>query len=300
MSMRLNFLLLIFYIVLVAAEASAQANGIITVHGDIDKYYPVTWKDGNWTGHLPTNLQVGRADVHTNSSWRGSLVSSFRYHVNNYGHQTKFINASIASFNANFIAGWRDATDNSTSYRIIIWLKGGGTTYYYNADTDVSPVVYDNVQNSLPYNEDNGPSHTFKTAVDHYVNTSGESFPLNAYFNGDRTNHFKGNLGIGTTDTKGHKLAVAGSIVAESVKVKLQGSWPDYVFNENYKLMPLAETKVYVERNGHLPDMPSADQVKKDGIDIGEINAKFLKKIEELTLHVIELKKELDDLKAKK
>lgn len=298
--MKVKILLFMLCASVVAVHTYGQTSGSITVHGDIDKYYPVTWKDGNWGIHRQTNLQIGRADVHTNSSWRGSLISSFSYHINNYGHQTKFINASIASFNASFIGGWRDATDNSTSFRIIIWLKGGGTTYHYNADAEVSPVVYDNIQNALPYQEANGPTLTFKTTIDPYVNTSGESFPLSAYFNGDGTNHFKGNLGIGTTDTKGHKLAVAGSVVAESVKVKLQGSWPDYVFDENYKLMSLAETKVYVERNGHLPDMPSADHVKKDGIDIGEINAKLLKKIEELTLHLIELKKEVDDFKAKK
>lgn len=298
--MKLKILLFVLCASFMTTDAFSQTSGSITVHGDFDKYYPVTWKDGNWLGHRQTNLQVGRADVHTNSSWRGSFVSSFSYHVNNYGHQAKFINASIASFNANFIGGWRDATDNNTSFRIIIWLKGGGTTYYYNADADVSPLVYDNVQNPLPYNEDGGPSHTFKTMIDPYVNISGESFPSVAYFNGAGTNHFKGNLGIGTTDTKGHKLAVAGSVVAESVKVKLQGSWPDYVFDENYRLMPLHEAEEYIVSHGHLPDMPSADEVKKNGIDIGEINAKLLKKIEELTLHLIQLKKEVDDLKAKR
>lgn len=297
--MKLKFLVVLLCFSIKTMDTAAQVSGSIIVHGDFDKYYPVTWQDGNWNNKIPTTLKIGRPDVHANSDWRGSLIASFEYHVSNWGNGANFIKGAMTSHRADFIAGWADATGWNNGNRIIIWLRGGGTTYSYQADAYVEPAVYDNVQNPLPYLETNGPAHSYKTSIDPYVNISGDSFPLLAYFNGDGTSHFKGNLGIGTTDTKGHKLAVAGSMVAESVKVKLQGSWPDYVFDEKYRLMPLAETKQYVERNGHLPDMPSADEVKKEGIDIGEINAKLLKKIEEFTLHLIQLQKEVDDLKIK-
>ncbi|GAA0558509.1 hypothetical protein [Chitinophaga japonensis] len=101
-----------------------------------------------------------------------------------------------------------------------------------------------------------------------------------------------GSMGIGVTDTKGYKLAVAGSMIAEKVKVKLQGNWPDYVFAEGYELLPIHELASYVQSNQHLPDVPSAKEVEKEGLDVGEMNKQLLKKIEELTLYVIQLKQE--------
>jgi hypothetical protein len=106
-----------------------------------------------------------------------------------------------------------------------------------------------------------------------------------------------GNVSIGTSDAKGYKLAVAGNMIAESVKVQLQSAWPDYVFKKDYQLPSLEETENQIKENGHLPGIPSANEVKSNGIDLGEMNAILLKKIEELTLHLIEQKKELNKVK---
>jgi hypothetical protein len=100
-----------------------------------------------------------------------------------------------------------------------------------------------------------------------------------------------GHVGIGTADTKGYKLAVAGNMIAESIKVQLQGSWADYVFDEGYKLPKLNDIESFVKEHKHLPEIPSAAQVKSEGIDLGQMNEKLLKKIEELTLHLIEQNK---------
>jgi len=108
---------------------------------------------------------------------------------------------------------------------------------------------------------------------------------------------YGGNLGIGTTDTKGYKLAVAGNMIAESVKVQLRSAWPDYVFANEYKLPSLKETEKLIKEKGHLPGIPSAAEVKTNGIDVGEMNAKLLKKIEELTLYLIKQDKELKKIK---
>jgi hypothetical protein len=97
-----------------------------------------------------------------------------------------------------------------------------------------------------------------------------------------------GRVGIGTTDPQGYKLAVNGSAIAESMKVKLHGSWPDYVFKPTYVLLPLSDVKNYVDKYQHLPDMPSEADIAKDGIDLGEINKTLTKKVEELTLYLIE------------
>ncbi len=107
-----------------------------------------------------------------------------------------------------------------------------------------------------------------------------------------------GSVSIGTTDPKGYKLAVAGSIVAEKLVVKLQSNWPDNVFEESYNLRSLNEVENFIKENKHLPEIPSAKEMEtKDGIDVGTIQTKLLQKIEELTLYMIEQKKEIETLK---
>lgn len=90
-----------------------------------------------------------------------------------------------------------------------------------------------------------------------------------------------------------------GMLMAKEVKVTLSG-WPDYVFGEGYKLMSLGETEEYIKENGHLPGVPSAQEVEEEGLSLGEMNARLMQKVEELTLHVIELQKQIEELKKEK
>jgi hypothetical protein len=106
------------------------------------------------------------------------------------------------------------------------------------------------------------------------------------------TSYFQGNLSIGTTDSKGYKFAVNGSAIATSMTVKLNANWPDYVFKKDYQLPSLTEVKTYIDQNHHLPEMPSEQEVIKDGLNLGEMNKLLTKKVEELTLYLIELKTE--------
>ncbi|WP_205509897.1 hypothetical protein [Longitalea arenae] len=105
-------------------------------------------------------------------------------------------------------------------------------------------------------------------------------------------------LAIGTTDTKGHKLAVAGSAIFTKVTVKTY-PWPDYVFNASYRLRPLSEVEQYIKQHHHLPEVASAAEVEKNGLDLGNNQAALLKKIEELTLYVIDLEKRMKELESK-
>ena len=101
------------------------------------------------------------------------------------------------------------------------------------------------------------------------------------------------NVGIGTTNTQGYRLAVAGSVVAEEVNVKLQVNWPDYVFEKTYNLPSLQEVEDHILEQGYLLNMPSASEVEENGIEIGQMNAKLLRKIEELTLYTIQQEKKI-------
>jgi hypothetical protein len=103
-----------------------------------------------------------------------------------------------------------------------------------------------------------------------------------------------GNIGIGT-ETPREKLSVNGKIRAQEIKVEAT-NWPDYVFAKDYSIPTLAETEKHISEKGHLPGIPSAEEVKNNGIDLGEMNAKLLQKIEELTLHLIEKDKQLNQL----
>ncbi len=108
----------------------------------------------------------------------------------------------------------------------------------------------------------------------------------------------KGNVGIGTPSPDA-KLAVKGQIHAQEVKVDLNGAVaPDYVFNKDYQLTSLDSIKNYIDQNKHLPEVPSAKEMEKNGMQLGEMNMLLLKKIEELTLYVIELKKDNENSKA--
>nr|WP_121273836.1 hypothetical protein [Pedobacter schmidteae] len=292
----MKILVAILLTVMSVSVSYAGFNGSFKVNGDSDKFYPVTFADGAWNNNTPTELYLGRSFVHTDASWLGSLISKFVFHVSLGGHKANFINADIRQSELVFVAGWQDVSINNGYGKIVIWLRGGGVTYYYNSNFEVSPTVYDGVANPLPFNEPSaynpaGTNHTFKTIVDPYVNQHGISYEKNAYFNGAETNFFAGNVGIGTTDPKGYKLAVYGKIRAQEIKVE-NTNWPDYVFTKDYQLPTLQETERQIKDKGHLPGIPSAEDVKANGIDLGEMNAKLLQKIEELTLHLIRLEKE--------
>ncbi len=511
-----------YFIVLLVCLAThiqlkAQSSGSITVDGDFDKFYPVVWTDGNWSNNKQTTLFIGRSSVHLNSSWRGSVISQFNFHLTNWGNGSHFIDGFVRYGTVPFIAGWRDASGNSSDRVMIVWMRGGGTTYHYSTvdAVAVDPVVYDGVANSLPFNETSGPSHSYKTSVDPYVNSNGWSFPLSMSiqenlsvagnvgiggitpnkqleigvpngtangirigYNGNTSEGFdlqylntgnsksyidsrydnegaamqfrmrtngtpvdaltilgngyvgigttlpaveldvngsinladgnnltwggvyssgkptisanptvglvfyptgstsgekvrilpSGNVGIGTgspnglysgdnktlhlnaptnftsefvqsnnqgsithylagtiakagmysaaalaydielngasrffisttgkigigTNTPQSELAVNGVIYAKKVKVTQTG-WPDYVFAKEYSLKPLSEVEAYILKFKHLPEVPSAEEVEKNDLDLGEMNKILLMKVEELTLYIIVLQKE--------
>lgn len=96
-----------------------------------------------------------------------------------------------------------------------------------------------------------------------------------------------GNTGIGTSNPQA-KLSVDGNILAKEIKIKTDINVPDYVFESDYDLKSLKEIESYIKANKHLPDVPSAKQIGVDGLDVAAMNLLLLKKVEEMTLHLIE------------
>lgn len=105
-----------------------------------------------------------------------------------------------------------------------------------------------------------------------------------------------GNVGIGIKATDEYSLAVKGSIVAEEIIVKLSSNWPDYVFEDNYEIKSIEDLKLFIELNGHLPEIPSADEIVKKEFNLGELEVSLLKKIEELSIYIIQLNERIDKL----
>ena len=108
-----------------------------------------------------------------------------------------------------------------------------------------------------------------------------------------------GTIGIGTKTTYGYALAVNGTAIFTKAKVKTAGTWPDYVFKKDYRLPGLKELEQYISANHHLPGIEPASVVQKEGIDLGDQQTVLLKKVEELTLYLIQQNKLLSDRNAR-
>jgi hypothetical protein len=142
-----------------------------------------------------------------------------------------------------------------------------------------------------------------------FIDNSNTATPL---IWGDFTNDLvklNGKVGIGNVTTyptnplyTNYKLFVTGGILTDEIRVALSasGTWADYVFAKNYNLLPLAEVEAFIAKNKHLPNVPSAAQVKEEGINVGDMARIQQEKIEELTLYIIELSKRIESLEAKK
>lgn len=159
-----------------------------------------------------------------------------------------------------------------------------------------TPVIYGSISNEFP---------TWGVSINHVVENAGANnygmalLTTDSFLTG-RTEKVRitanGNVGIGTT-TPDAKLTVNGQIHANEVLVDSK-QWPDYVFLPQYNLLTLNEVRAYIDTHQHLPEMPSAAIVEAKGLDLGEMNKLLTKKVEELTLYLLEKDTEVNELKT--
>lgn len=231
-------------------------------HGQYANWYTTTDTDG--TGHLVTYtggwVAIGAQDAAGN---RLTVQSQ------NAVWNIRLVNSDVGG------ATWRVGSSSNG------WDAGGGKFLISNTGSSGTSAFAINASNNVGIGTIDPKSK---------LDVNGNVRSLGMY------------IGLSTAEAvpAGYQLAVVGKAVAEEVVVKLKANWPDYVFEDTYKLPPLLEVERYIREHKHLPGVPSAETVSEQGLSLGEMNAALLKKVEELTLYVIELKKEVDVLKANK
>lgn len=177
---------------------------------------------------------------------------------------------------------------NGTSYGRVVNIGGTGVNFYTANEAAFGGAIFPTDTSLVIWS--NSSSNNYLVFQPSWGNTGIGTYTPNAKL------HLNGAMLIGNNSARiatGYSLSVVGKVIAEEVKVQLSASWPDYVFDEGYKLMPIEDLEKSIRQNKHLPNIPSAAEVTTaNGIQLGEMNRKLVEKVEELTLYIIQLKKE--------
>jgi hypothetical protein len=240
---------------------------------------------------IPTNAAAGKvltSDANGMAAWADATGGSSAWTVNaNNMYNSNAGNIGIgtaAPASTLHVAGILTATgitmtQNAGAGKVLVsdatgnasWQAAPNSSYWYNNGTH---TIVDNTHNI-------GIGVSTPSANLHVGGTT--------WLNGSV---YIGN-GPGFYTNSQYALAVQGKVLTDEVTVKFRQNWPDYVFDEKYKLIDLDSLEMYIIKNNHLPDMPSAKVIEREGVALGDMNAILLKKIEELTLYSIEQNKKI-------
>jgi hypothetical protein len=223
----------------------------------------------------------------SNNSFYG--VNSGKFNTN--GNQNSFFGANAGSLNTlgiqNTYLGFNSGATNNGSNNIYIGANSGPVCPNQTCNTLSNNLYIDNTTN-------NNPLIWGDFALDQ-LKLNGK-----VAIGGNGTTAF-GTIPttVGGISVSTYNLFVKGGILTEEMRVGLASTWADYVFSKDYNLKPLSEVEAFIAKNKHLPNVPSAAQVKEEGINVGEMAKIQQEKIEELTLYIIAQNKRLEALEAK-
>ncbi|MCD4680935.1 MAG: hypothetical protein K8S00_11165 [Bacteroidales bacterium] len=280
---------------------------------------------GNTYGLYSALTATGTGDHYaiyasTNDGYAGYFEGGQNYFEGNVGIGTTSTNYSLnikTSSSTRSISTDNQYSGSSNKFGIHNMISSDGTGDKLGIYTRVEANPADNSPSFGVYieTEDNGNSGdifglysmiTTSGTGNHYAIYASTSDGWAAFMNdGDlfvRDNVYIGN----STGASGYKVSIDGKVICEELKVQASIAWPDYVFNKDYPLTPIKELEKSIRTNKHLPGMPSAENINKEGITLGEMSTKQMEKIEELTLYIINMHKrivkletELNNLKNK-
>ena len=267
--------------------------------------------ENNWG-----NVAVGLGSMNANSTGNANTALGFNSLANNlsgYGNMAVGIQALQTNISGNYNVGighnsgsgikansnvsiglntlWKDNNGNEN-----VAIGGLALANLLNTSSDNTSIGY-----KAGFDFNNGNNNIFIGA-----NTSPSSTNVSNELNiGNWIYGSNGKIAIGgrsnfsCSDCLAYNLFVKDGIRTEKVKVDVAtaAGWADYVFAKDYKLMPLQEVKNYIDQNQHLPEVPSAEEVVANGVELKEMTTLLLKKIEELTLYTIEQQNQIDELK---
>jgi hypothetical protein len=185
---------------------------------------------------------------------------------------------------------------NGTSYGRTLNMGGTGINFYTANEVAFGGAIFPTDTSLVIWS--NSGANNYLVFQPSWGNTGVGTYTPNAKL------HVNGSTGIlvGGNNARiatGYSVSVDGKIMAEEVTVQNSTSWPDYVFANDYKLMPLDELERSINQNKHLPNIPAAAEVEKNGIMLGDMNRKLMEKVEELTLYIIDLNKKNNALAQK-
>lgn len=298
---------------------------------EITEYpYFTTFSSSNWTAEGWSTTGNDHWERSTSTGYQSgesmyySSTSSGRYGYL-YSPIFRFDNINDATLSLKYYAEGRDYSSKPTKFLIQIRINQGPWQSVFDYNFNLNELYWQGFEVQLSSYLPSTPEatilevraycyhylssyHIDQVRIDHFEIKNVEYRP--GYAPNDHTTQYgweqvpeegltlpDGKIAIAANAVDpNHELWVNGSLKAKEVLISVD-SVPDYVFEDDYDLLSLEEVDRYVKAEKHLPGVPSESEYKADGVDVGKLNMILLKKIEELTLHMIELKSELKKLK---
>lgn len=322
---KVNLILVaIMFSINITAQTTPIVNGINRVGTDSSS----PW---GYSSLIATNAGVGRNGTHAGTGFGNLLLGYASGNNLTGGHWNNFIGhhagANTTSGQSNNFIGYFAGQNNTTGkYNNFINafagthnITGKHNNYIgYGTGYKNTTGIFNSFVGSLAGYNNTGSNNTFIGTYSGY-NATGSNNVFLGYFagryeTGNNKLHIANTssktliygqfdtnqVGINTTTIPSdYTFAVNGKMITEAVKIQKVTNWADFVFTNTYNLPTLEEVAKQIAEKGHLKDIPSAKEVAKNGIDLGEINAKLLQKIEELTLYVIQQNKRIQALEEK-